>query len=143
MSVEGTVFILRLLAGLSLAGFLLALFVIIWRDMQAKLPSDEAGMRLGSIALLGQEGDRQAERWQLRPLVTLGRGGGNSIVVQDDFASAEHARISLDKGKWWLEDRQSRNGTTLNETRIERRTVLADGDVIGIGKRRYRIEISA
>ena len=143
MSVEGTVFILRLLAGLSLAGFLLALFVIIWRDMQAKLPSDEAGTRLGSIALLGQEGDRQAERWQLRPLVTLGRGGGNSIVVQDDFASAEHARISLDNGKWWLEDRQSRNGTTLNETRIERRTVLADGDVIGIGKRRYRIEISA
>ncbi|MCY3692295.1 MAG: FHA domain-containing protein, partial [Chloroflexi bacterium] len=88
-----------------------------------------------------QAGD--SERWSLQPIVTVGRAGGNAIVVNDDFASGEHARIILDGGKWWLEDRQSRNGTHLNEDRIMRRTILADGDVIGIGNYRFRIHLKS
>lgn len=140
MSVEATVFILRLLAGLSLIGFLLALFVIIWRGFN-RLQERETPPEFGTIARESPEADGEGERWNLRPLVTLGRGGGNTIMVADDFASAEHARILLENGRWWLEDRQSRNGTHLNETRLTRRAILADGDVIGIGQHRYRIHL--
>ncbi len=142
MSVEGTVLLLRLLAGLSLIGFLLALFVIIWRGFNQLL---ERGTepKFGTISREMAGAGGEAERWLLRPLVTLGRGGGNTVIVADDFASAEHARILLENGKWWLEDRQSRNGTLLNETKITRRAILADGDVIGIGNHRYRVALRA
>ena len=142
MNIETTIFILRLLAGLSLAGFLLTLFSVIWRNLnQLERNATPASSEHGYLIREGANQTSGAERWALRPIVTLGRAGSNAIVVNDDFASAEHARILLERGKWWLEDRQSRNGTRLNDDQIKRRTILADGDVIGIGSYRYRIHI--
>ncbi len=142
MSIETTIFILRLLAGLSLVGFLLTLFSVIWRNLnQLERSAASPSAQHGYLIREGPEQTDNAERWALRPIVTLGRAGGNAIVVNDDFASAEHARIILERGKWWLEDRQSRNGTRLNDDQIKHRTILADGDVIGIGNYRYRIHI--
>lgn len=143
MSIEHTIFLLRLLAGLSLVAFLLTLFILIWRSL---LQSERgAAPVLSKHGYLVREQPPQAGdavRWSLRPIVTLGRAGSNAVVVNDDFASAEHARIILDQGKWWLEDRQSLNGTHLNDDKIMRRTILADGDVIGIGNYRFRIHLA-
>ena len=128
------------MAALSLVGFLLALFGVIWRSLnQLERSAAPASSEHGYLILEQPEQAGAAERWALRPLVTLGRAGSNAVVVNDDFASAEHARILLERGKWWLEDRQSRNGTRLNDEPIKRRTILADGDVIGVGNYRYRI----
>ena len=142
MSLEQSIFFLRLLAGLSLAGFLLTLFIVIWRNLnQIQQGAAPAPSKHGYLVCeQPQAGD--AERWALSPILTLGRSGGNAIVVNDDFASAEHARIILEQDKWWLEDRQSRNGTHLNDDVIRRRTILADGDVIGIGHYRFRIHLN-
>lgn len=139
MSIEVAIFLLRLLAGISLVAFLLTLFAVIMRQMR----QSEALLKLSaeSQGYLLRE-DEPAERHALRPPLTLGRASSNSIVVDDAFASALHAQISESEGKLWLEDCQSRNGTRLNGEPIGGRTILADGDVIGIGKWRYRLALS-
>ena len=145
MSIEITFFILRALAGLTLAGFLLVLYILIWRNlkqMQLQLPSTRTiyGYLIGMTEIDGQFVQAGA-RFPLLPITTLGRSASNSIVVNDDFASGEHARIVLQDGHWWLEDRNSRNGTLLNAESIRHQTILADGDVIGIGSFHYRLEL--
>ena len=143
MSIEGAIFLLRLLAGLSLLAFLLALFIVIWRNLlQLEKGAAQAPAACGCLIREEPPAADGPERWLLQPIVTLGRAEGNAIVVNDEFASAQHARITLDGGKWWLEDRQSRNGTHLNDDKILRPTILADGDVIGIGTYRFRIRLS-
>jgi pSer/pThr/pTyr-binding forkhead associated (FHA) protein len=63
-------------------------------------------------------------------------------MVNDTFASSEHALVAMRDGQWWLEDRQSRNGTTINEIPINQAVVIADGDIIGIGTVRYRVNLA-
>lgn len=143
MSIEIVIFMLRLLAGLSLAGFLVALFIIIWRNLnQIERQSVVADTAHGFLVCEEPQLGNQFERWSLRPIITLGRASSNSIIVRDDFASANHARIVVEQGKWWLEDLQSRNGTKLNGESINRRTILADDDEIGIGNYRFRLNLN-
>ena len=83
----------------------------------------------------------KAQRYPLHAVNTLGRSASNTIVVNDEFASSVHARIILEADQWWLEDRRSRNGTRLNDAAIKQRTILADGDVIGIGNVSYKMSL--
>lgn len=142
MNIELTIFLLRLLAGLSLVGFLLALFVVIWRSASAMQQPTMTSSEHGCLVCEQPAMDPDELRCALRPIVTLGRAEGNTVVIKDAFASANHARIVLEQGKWWLEDRESRNGTQLNGETILRRAILADGDEIGIGKYRYRLHLN-
>ncbi|MBR6434808.1 MAG: FHA domain-containing protein [Aeriscardovia sp.] len=52
--------------------------------------------------------------------ITLGRSTTNTIVLNDEYVSAHHTRLSRDAGTgvWMLEDVGSTNGTYLNESRI-------------------------
>ena len=145
MSVEVAVFILRLLAGLSLIAFLVVLFLIVWRSMrQVNHQLAAARMAHGYLTGLSSEtgqANQAAERFPLHAITTLGRSASNTIVVNDDYASAQHARIVLEDGQWWLEDRRSRNGTRLNDVAIDQRAILTDSDVIGIGRFSYRLTL--
>ena len=83
---------------------------------------------------------------QVLPLLsytTLGRAESNTIVVADPYASAEHAVVAWRGGQWWLEDRDSRNGTLLNNLAIDEPLVIGQGDVIGIGHLQFRFEFAA
>jgi adenylate cyclase len=65
----------------------------------------------------------------------IGRGGENSIVIQDGLSSREHAMIRRNAmGHCILTDLGSRNGTRLNGRPITTPTSLADGDIVQIGK---------
>ena len=145
MSIEVTFFLLRLLAGLSLASFLLALFVIMWRSLkQADLQYQSTHTSYGYLVPIDAPDDQMTQtegRFILKRITTLGRSASNTIVISDDFASAEHARIVLQDGQWWLEDRRSRNGTRLNNDAVQGRTILTDGDVIGVGRHNFRLEL--
>lgn len=143
MSIEVAVLILRTLAGLSLLAFLIVLFAIVWRSMRQVERQMEASRTLyGYLTCKRRDSpETAAERYQLHSLTTFGRSTSNTIVVNDNFASAEHARIILEDGQWWLEDRRSKNGTRLNEAAIDQRTILTNGDVIGIGKLSYRLTL--
>lgn len=145
MSAELALFLLRLVAGLSLAGFLLLLFFIIWRSLKAS-ERQLRGARALQARLLREHRNPEgtsvyAEGIALQPLTTIGRSAGNLIVVNDDFASLEHARIILDQGHWWLEDCDSRNGTRLNRENIAARSKLKNGDVIGIGNASFMAQL--
>lgn len=147
MSIEAAVFVLRLLAGLSLIAFLITLFAIIWRSMrQLDRQLAEAPTPPGYLTMQKRDPSQPEsalQRYPLREVTTLGRSARNSIVVNDDFASGEHARIVLEHGQWWLEDRRSRNGTRLNDAAIDQRSILTDGDVIGIGNFSYRLSLDS
>ena len=145
MSIEIALFALRVLAGLSLAGFLLTLYLLIWRrhrrlGRQLQSARTVHGYLIGIAEIEGQWA-QLGTRFALLPLTTLGRSATNSIPINDDFVSSKHARISLQNGQWWLEDRSSRNGTLLNREPVRHPTILANGDVIGIGKFSYRLEL--
>lgn len=76
----------------------------------------------------------------LLPVTSIGRSPGNTLVVDDDFASGEHLLINLRDGRWWLEDLGSRNGTELNNISIDSATVLTAGDVITVGRTKIRVD---
>lgn len=67
---------------------------------------------------------------------TLGRRPYNDVVLDHLAVSGEHAMLSIAEGQAVLEDLGSTNGTFVNG-RAVRKQVLADEDVIEIG--RYRI----
>ncbi len=75
------------------------------------------------------------------PLTSLGRAPTNTIHLPDSFASNEHALIAYRSGNWWLEDRNSSNGTLLNGTRISEPVILSSGDLIGIGRITLRLQL--
>ena len=64
---------------------------------------------------------------------TIGRVPGNDLVLDNLAVSSQHARISLETGKFAVEDLNSLNGTFVNNQRI-RKAVLNSGDQVLIGK---------
>ena len=122
--------------------FLAAVFIVLWRDMRAVAEhSAPARGRNGRLVVLeGSETISPGTVMPLQPFSTLGRGPASTILLADTFISAEHASIALRDGRWWLEDLGSRNGTTLNDVRIESAVALSAGDEIGIGRIRLRLE---
>jgi pSer/pThr/pTyr-binding forkhead associated (FHA) protein len=77
----------------------------------------------------------------LLPITTFGRAPTNTIQLPDSFSSGRHALLTLRTGRWWLEDAGSRNGTTLNGQLLEEPTVISAGDVIGVGRVEFKVEL--
>jgi DNA-binding NtrC family response regulator len=67
------------------------------------------------------------------PLAVRAEGSTLRVDVPDGRISARHLRISRVLGQWVLEDLQSRNGTLIDGSRIER-TGLSDGTLIEAGQ---------
>jgi hypothetical protein len=148
MSAEWTLLALRLLAVAVLYAFLAAVVVVIWRDLRAaggrsNRSPDESAAPGGRLRLLGEEDAAPTadESFALAEHMTLGRAADNTIALPDTYASAYHARLDQHDGEWWLTDLDSRNGTRLNDVPIGKPVPLADGDVIGIGQMKLRLEI--
>ena len=69
---------------------------------------------------------------------TVGREG--SLVIDDEFASGRHARFQVARGRWYVEDMGSTNGTWLNGRRIQAAQWLKKGDKIRIGNTVITVE---
>ena len=65
---------------------------------------------------------------------TIGRLPANNICVPDGSVSSTHARIVRTPEGFVVEDLQSRNGTFVNGERVDGKRLLADGDLIRLGK---------
>lgn len=65
---------------------------------------------------------------------TMGRAPSNSISIPDGSISSNHARIFRGDMGFVIEDLQSRNGTFVNGERVTEKRLLADGDLIRLGK---------
>jgi hypothetical protein len=68
------------------------------------------------------------------PFITLGRSDENSIAVDDESISANHAALKLnDNGDYEVNDLGSTNGVKVAGTRIDGPTVLEHGSSIMFG----------
>jgi signal transduction histidine kinase/pSer/pThr/pTyr-binding forkhead associated (FHA) protein len=77
------------------------------------------------------------EEFKLRPAKTsIGRGGGNDIVLAHYSVSRYHALIEMVDGRYEVADLGSLNGSYVNEERIER-APLADGDLVRFGSLQF------
>jgi pSer/pThr/pTyr-binding forkhead associated (FHA) protein len=67
------------------------------------------------------------------PRITIGRMADNPLYIDERQASRKHCEIYLEEGRYFLRDLCSRNGTLLNQDKVEKAEPLFDGDEIGIG----------
>jgi hypothetical protein len=66
--------------------------------------------------------------------VTLGRADTCTLVLTDDYASNQHARLVPGESAWLLEDLGSTNGTYLDRERVTAPVPVPLGTPIRIGK---------
>jgi len=68
-------------------------------------------------------------------VTTIGRTNGNDLIISGRTVSRRHARLWFEKGRWFLADMQSANGTLVNNMRLQpnQAVSLNDGDVINFG----------
>jgi adenylate cyclase len=75
-----------------------------------------------------------------KPVITVGRGNANDLVLNDSSVSRFHAVIKLRDNSIFIADRGSTNGIVLNDVKINKETELKDGDVALVGLYRLRLE---
>jgi len=138
------ILLVRLLFSALLYVFLGALFIYLWRDIRLATRHPIAPAvheRPGQLRVLrGHNGLGEGALLSLTPFTTIGRSDSNAITITDPYASGEHALLAWRNGQWWLEDRDSRNGTLLNDTPVDTPLIISHGDVIGIGQMQLRFE---
>jgi len=80
------------------------------------------------------DGKTQTMRLERNSFV-IGRDADCDIVLIDPLASRKHARIYRnDNGEWWVEDRRSKNGTTINDAPVRESQRINAGDRVGVGR---------
>ncbi|MCH7665793.1 MAG: SpoIIE family protein phosphatase [Acidobacteria bacterium] len=72
--------------------------------------------------------------------LTIGRSTKAGLTLPDKYLSREHARIELREGALVVEDLGSRNGTFVNEVRIEEPTPIFPGDCIRVSESRVTLD---
>ncbi|MFD2418049.1 FHA domain-containing protein FhaB/FipA [Amycolatopsis pigmentata] len=66
--------------------------------------------------------------------ITIGRADDSTLVLDDDYASTRHARLSLRGADWYVEDLGSTNGTYLDRAKVTAPLRVPLGVPIRIGK---------
>lgn len=147
MSLEWILLGLRIVTTLILCTFLGLAFYVIWRDLKSAEahPAVRAAVthQLRLIAPAISDPLTAGDALPLLPVTFLGRDPENTIVVADTSASERHACLSRENGVWWLEDLGSQHGTLLNDLPLSKPAPLTNGDVIGIGNLRFRLETAS
>lgn len=64
----------------------------------------------------------------------IGRAPDCAVSIADGSISSRHARVVRTAEGFSIEDLQSRNGTFVNGEKVDKPRLLADGDVVRIGK---------
>lgn len=75
----------------------------------------------------------------LQGSATCGRSSDNDVAIKDDpIASAVHARLTCERGHWYIEDAGSTNGTFVEtrgvRTRVSERVPLQPGQFFLVGR---------
>ena len=79
----------------------------------------------------GKEAGREFEFDQ--DSVVIGRTAECDVILYEAGVSRKHARILIEGGGIWIEDLGSSNGTRVNNTMIQGKQALRDGDSISMG----------
>jgi len=120
--------------------FLFLVVRALWRDLRSAVAT--AHRPLARLVVLSSPDGQppQGSTIALDAVNSLGRDVNNSIVVEDQFASAEHAVLTFRGRAWYVEDRGSTNGTWVNGQSVDGATPIGYGDEIQIGQVRFRLD---
>ena len=73
--------------------------------------------------------------------ITIGRREGCDVCLNyDSQVSREHALLSYDGSKFFIEDTDSTNGTFVEEDRVSGRRELTPGQLFRVGRTWMRVE---
>lgn len=122
--------------------YLFLVFVVraLLRDLRAA--SREPVAELGRLVVLASPSGEPpvGTAYPLDAVTGIGRDVNNAVVVDDPFASSEHAMLTFRGRTWYVEDAGSTNGTYLNGNRVEGLAPLGFGDEVQVGQVRFRLE---
>lgn len=90
--------------------------------------------------LIGIEGTVVGKVFPLTGTVSLGRSPDRDIVIEDDAVSRRHCRIEEREDGYYIIDEGSTNGTFVGGVKITQER-LKNGDILQIGKSKFRFEI--
>ena len=93
-------------------------------------------------ALLVRSGPLAGRRVPVDAELVIGRAQAD-LSIEDPEVSRRHAAVRPVAGGLEVEDLGSRNGTFLNEGRIQGRVRLAPGDVLRVGQTLLEVEVEA
>lgn len=74
-------------------------------------------------------------------VVHIGRGKDNELVIEEPRSSRRHCRVFETPHGYFIEDLESRNGTILNGSKVEK-SVLSEGDTFEIGGTRLHFGVA-
>jgi hypothetical protein len=127
--------------------FLALLYLFLYRVITALVRDLRAAAReplssLGRLVVLeAPSGEPEPGRsFDLDAITTLGRDVNNAIVIDDPFASADHAVLTYRGRGWYVEDLGSTNGTYVNGRAVASAAPILYGDEVSIGQVRLRLE---
>ncbi|HKH26333.1 MAG TPA: FHA domain-containing protein [Acidimicrobiia bacterium] len=101
------------------------------RPRRERRPEPRAALRLRVL----EPAARRGETHTIDREVTVGRGGGCALVLNDDtYVSQLHARLFQQNGEGYVEDLGSTNGTYVNGKQINGVTRLKRGDQVQFGQ---------
>jgi pSer/pThr/pTyr-binding forkhead associated (FHA) protein len=94
---------------------------------------DANGINATKLSII--EGDRAGQSIALdRRELTIGRSEDSDLVIDDEFASTNHAKLILTNNDWLIQDLNSTNGTFLDGARVGTPAVLRLNTPVRIGK---------
>jgi hypothetical protein len=134
-----SLWVVRILFLALLYGFLFVVVRVLLRDLRT---ASRGPAELGRLVVLASPlGEPQpGASYPLDAVTTLGRDVNNGIVLDDPFASAEHAVLTFRGRSWFVEDLASTNGTYINGTPVDGVGPLGFGDELQVGEIRFRLD---
>lgn len=129
------IFLLRLAFVFLLYFFVFQVTRTLTRDLRQARPTELPASLYGRAVVVepGSSGLPPGTSFNLEPITSIGRKMSNTIVLNDNFISGEHALITWREGRLWAEDYRSTNGTLLNGAELTRPTPVREGDMLGVG----------
>ena len=88
-------------------------------------------------------GNRQRYRLFPQQVMNIGRAATNRVVLNDEVCSRNHCEVFHTSSGWKIRDRDSRNGTFVNNTQVTQDQPLHTGDIIRIGTSQLLFTVDA
>lgn len=134
-------------------GLFALLFLFIWRSMRWVVrgltvePSARAGrsaragkndavapdVPAGLTSLVIYADGAKPRTLKLAASMVIGRSPDCELLIDDTYASQQHARIFGKNGSWYVEDLGSTNGTYVNDQKLAAPAMIQPGDRVRVG----------
>ena len=130
-------------------GLFALLFLFIWRSMRwavrgltvepapsgrrAKKRGDAPPAPTGPTTVVVHPPDGKQRSVRLAASMTIGRGTECELLIDDTYASSQHARLFGKNSSWYVEDLGSTNGTFVNDQKLAAPAMVQQGDRIRVG----------